>query len=92
VNIRPARLPGAVLAPGSHNEGMWRAANVTVRAAAVIFVGIAIVISPWPGTADGVAQIAAFAVSAILLILWAVAEHSRAARRRVDRGLPCPTG
>jgi hypothetical protein len=69
VNSRLTRLPGAVLAPGSDNEGMLRAAGVTIRAAAVLYVGIRTFIAPWPGTAYGAAEIAVFAVTVILLAL-----------------------
>jgi signal transduction histidine kinase len=88
VNTLSTDLPGALLAPGSDNEGMLRAANVIIRAAAVLYVGIRTFIAPWPGTADGLAQIAAFAVTVIVLTLWSLAAQSPAARQRIGRWLP----
>jgi len=88
VNSRTTVLPGAGKAPGSHNEGMRRGVYAAIRSAALVYVGARTFTGPWPGTADGLAEVAALVLAGILLGLWALAETSPAAPGRIDRWLP----
>lgn len=80
--------PGAGKAPGHHNEGMRRGAYAAIRSAALVYVGARTFTGPWPGTADGLAEVAALVLAGIVLALWALAETSPAARGRIGRWLP----
>lgn len=82
------RLPGAGKVPGSDNGAMRRGAFAAIRSAELVYVGVRMFTGRWPGTADGLAEIAALVLAGIILALWALAESSPAARGRIDRWLP----
>jgi signal transduction histidine kinase len=67
---------------------MLRAAYAGVRSAAFVYVGVGTFNARWPGAANGIAQIVAFAVAGLILVLWALAERPQAARWHADRWLP----
>ncbi len=81
-------LPGAGKAPGSDNGIMRRGAFAAIRSAAFVYVGVRTFTGRWPGTADGLAEVAALVLAGVILALWAVAESLPAAQGRVDRWLP----
>jgi len=88
VNSFVTGLPGVRKAPGSHNEGMRRGVYAAIRSAAIVYVGVRTFTGPWPGTANGLAEVAALALAGIILALWAVAETSPPARGRIEHWLP----
>jgi signal transduction histidine kinase len=69
------RWPGAFPAPGNDNVGMPQPENLAIlRSIALIYVGASTFTRTWPGTRDGVAEIAVFAAATIILALWTLAE------------------
>jgi hypothetical protein len=66
-------------APGS--AGL-RAATLTGRVAVLPVLGFLTFEAPWPGRTNAVAQIAAFAVAAVVVVWYSVAEVRAGSRRR----------
>jgi signal transduction histidine kinase len=76
---------------------MLRVANLTARAAVLIFVGLVTFTARWPAGAQHVAaqvaiQIAAFAVATVLMTAWALVSYSATIRDRYAFLLPCILG
>jgi hypothetical protein len=71
---------------------MLRAANLTARAVVLILVGVFTFKAPWPGTADGAAEIAVFAVAASLRAGFPLkrrpGRRGEASARRADFRVP----
>ncbi|MFZ0041796.1 MAG: histidine kinase [Solirubrobacteraceae bacterium] len=72
---------------------MLRIANLAVRALLLILVGTFVFTGPWPGTAKGALEIAAFVVATALLALWVPADRTTPTPRvRYTSALPWALG
>lgn len=88
----PSPLAAAARRPADNNEDMVRAALVAARAVVFVVVGILTFTAPWPGAADGSAEVAGYALTGVLLSLWGVAGWVPVLRDRSASLLPWALG
>ncbi|GAB2808128.1 histidine kinase [Actinoallomurus bryophytorum] len=76
----------------SGNRGMLRVANLTARAVGFVLVGVFTFAAHGPGTADVAVQIAVFTVTAVLMVVWALADRPATSGGRYAFLLPYVLG
>ncbi len=88
---------GSRQAEAGDNEDMLRLANLTARAALLVFVGVVTFTARWPPGAAHLAaqegiQVVAYVVTAGFMAAWALADYSTAVRVRYGFLLPYVLG
>ena len=79
-------------AAASGHHDMVRVANVTARAVVLVFVGVVTFATRGPDAADAAVQIAAFTLTAVLMVGWALADLSARTAGRYAVLLPYVLG
>jgi signal transduction histidine kinase len=67
---------------------MLRVVNAVTRAIVMVLVGLSTFTGRWPGSGHEAIDIAAFAVTAVLVVPWTIAENSPGRVRQFDALLP----
>jgi len=77
---------------GNEHEDSLRTANWTARVALLVLLGFFTFVAHWPGDVQGGLEIAAVAVTAVVLALWALADRTAQTRARYLFLLPYGLG